>query len=89
MQVAAAYHTTETMRQKVHVVKDQIAIARIALDLARERLRLGLGSILEVTQAEVAFTRAEISFAIAQYDTLIARAALAYAMGSTFDRYGH
>ncbi len=89
MQVAAAYYTTETMRQKVHLVKDQIAIARIALDLARERLRLGLGSILEVTQAEVAFTRAEISLAIAQYDTLIARAALAYAMGSTFDRYGH
>lgn len=88
LQVVAAYHPHETLKEKVGVALEQAATARIALDLARERLRLGLGSIVEVTQAEVAFTSAETALAIAHYDVLTAKAALDYATGRNLDTHG-
>ena len=87
LQVAVAYHTHEALKEKGAVTRDQIAIARTALDLSRERLRLGLGSIIEVTQAEVAVTRAETAHALARFGVLTATAALDYATGSGLPRY--
>jgi len=51
--------------------------------LARERYRLGLGSIVEVTQSEVALFAAQTGLAEAQYDYKIAEVTLAYAAGRT------
>ncbi len=87
LQVASAYHTHEALTQKVEVAREQIAIARIALDLARERLRFGLGSIIELTQAEVAITRAETTLTVASNGVLTALAALDYATGTGIRRY--
>jgi outer membrane protein len=87
LQVASAYHTHEALTQKVEVAQEQVAIARIALDLARERLRLGLGSIVELTQAEVAVTQAETTLTVARNGVLTALAALDYATGWGIPRY--
>ena len=87
LQVASAYHTHEALTQKVEVAQEQVAIARIALDLARERLRFGLGSIVELTQAEVAVTRSETTLAVVSNGVLTALAALDYATGSGIRRY--
>jgi outer membrane protein TolC len=82
LQVASAYHTQEALTQKVDVAQEQVAIARIALGLARERLRLGLGSIVELTQAEVAVTQAETTLTVSRNGVLTALAALDYATGT-------
>jgi outer membrane protein TolC len=50
-----------------------------ALQLAKQRYKLGLGTIVEVTQSEVALTAAETRLAEAQYDYKIAEVTLAYA----------
>ena len=87
LQVASAYHTHGALTQKVEVAQEQVAIARIALDLARKRLRLGLGSIVELTQAEVAVTQAETTLTVARNGVLTALAALDYATGTGIRQY--
>lgn len=87
LQVASAYHTHEALVQKVEVSQEQVATARMALDLARERLRLGLGSIVELTQAEVAVTQAETALTVARNGVLTARAALDFSTGTGTRRY--
>ena len=55
--------------------------AQEALQLAKQRYKLGLGSVVEVTQSEVALTVAETRLAEAQYDYKIAEVTLAYTTG--------
>ncbi len=86
-QVAGAFYPYQVLREKIPVVKEQVATARLALDLARERLRLGLGSVVEVTQSEVASTRAEIGLVTARFDAQTARAAVEYAAGRNLAGY--
>ena len=52
-----------------------------ALHLAQARYDAGLGSIVELNQAQLAQTSAEIDAASAKYDYLSARAALDFATG--------
>ncbi|HEY7531949.1 MAG TPA: TolC family protein, partial [Nitrospiraceae bacterium] len=47
----------------------------------KQRYKLGLGSIVEVTQSEVGLTAAQTKLAEAQYDYKIAEATLIYAAG--------
>ena len=49
-----------------------------ALDLAKTRYDLGLGSIVELSQAQLQQTQAEISNAQAGYDYRLALAVLRY-----------
>jgi outer membrane protein len=58
-----------------------VAEANEALRLAQARYDSGLGSIVELNQAEVNQTSAEIASASAKYDYLSARTSLDYAMG--------
>jgi two-component system copper resistance phosphate regulon response regulator CusR len=55
--------------------------ARESLDLAQERYRLGLSSIVELSQALLSVTVAEIESANAKYEYLIQRSALDYHRG--------
>lgn len=87
LQVASAYHTHEALVRKVDVAQAQVRTARTALDLARQRLRLGLGSIVELTQAEVAVTQAETTLAMSRYGIRTTLAALDYATGTGLRRY--
>lgn len=87
LQVTSAYHTYQALGERVKVAREQVTTSRMALDLARERLRMGLGSIVELTQAEVAVTQAETSLIVARHGVLTTLAALEYATGSGLRKY--
>jgi outer membrane protein len=55
---------------------------RLALDLSQTRYKLGLGSIVEVSQAQLAETEAEIENARARFDYLLAQAVIRFETGS-------
>ena len=55
-----------------------------AFELAQARYELGLSSIVEVSQAQLARTAAELQQAAARYDYLAQRAALAFHLGAEF-----
>ncbi len=82
-QVTTSYLDTLSLEQQIKLAEEQVKTAQEALGLARQRYRLGLGSIVEVTQSEVALTAAQTRLAQAQYDYKIAEVTLAYAAGLT------
>jgi outer membrane protein len=86
-QVTNAYLDTVTFAQQIKLTEEQVKTAQEALQLARQRYKLGLGSIVEVTQSEVAVTAAQTKLAEAQYDYKIAEVTLAYAAGRVMDSY--
>ncbi len=82
-QVTNAYLDTVTFAQQISLTEEQVKTAKEALQLAKQRYKLGLGSVIEVTQSEVALTSAETRLAEAQYDYTISEVTLAYAAGRT------
>lgn len=48
------------------------------MHFAKQRYKLGLGTVVEVTQLEIAVTAAQTRLAEAQYDYKIAEVTLAY-----------
>ena len=72
-----------TLAQQIKLGEEQVKTSQEALQLAKQRYRLGLGSVVEVTQAEVAVTVAQTRLAEAQYDYKSAEVTLAYAAGMT------
>ena len=87
LQVAQAYLSRLTAEQQIKVSEEKVAHAREALTLARERYKVGLGSILDVTTATTDLLGAEVGLADAQYDYRASDAALAYATGVEYARY--
>jgi len=87
-QVTNAYLDTISFAQQIKLAEEQVRTAQEALQLARQRYRLGLGSVVEVTQSEVALTGAQTRLAESQYDYKIAEVTLAYAVGRIMDSYG-
>ena len=81
LQVKDSFLDLVTLIQQVKVAEEQVKIAREALTLAGQRYKLGLSSIVEVTQSEVAVTSAETRLAETRYDAKIAEARLRYAIG--------
>jgi outer membrane protein len=57
--------------------------ADLALDLAQSRYKLGLGTIVEFSQAELQKTDAEIQDMDARYRYVVSQIVLAYHMGLT------
>lgn len=80
-QVTNAYLDTVTFTQQIKLAEELVKTAQEALNLAKQRYKLGLGSIVEVTQSEVGLTAAQTKLAEAQYDYKIAEVTLAYAAG--------
>ena len=78
-QVTTAYLETVTWAQQIKLAEEQVKTAQEALHLAKQRYKLGLGTVVEVTQSEVAVTGAQTRLAEAQYDYKIAEVTLAYA----------
>jgi outer membrane protein len=67
--------------QRLDVTARLVAQANEALRLAQTRYENALGSIVELNQAQLNQTSAEIAAASAKYEYLSRRAALSYAMG--------
>lgn len=82
-QVTNAYLDTTTFSEQIKLGEELVKTAQEALSLAKQRYKLGLGSVVEVTQAEVGLTAAQTKLAESQYDYKIAEVTLAYAAGGS------
>jgi outer membrane protein len=80
--VRLALLDAQTGFQRLDLTNQLLAQAAEALDLATSRYDLGLSSIVELTQAQLNKTRAEIAQASARYDYESQMAALRFQMGS-------
>jgi outer membrane protein len=66
---------------EIQVAQRLVEQAGVALRLAQARYDAGLGSIVELNQAELSQTSALIAAASARFDYLSARAAFNYTLG--------
>ncbi len=80
--VRVAWLNAHTAFQRVGLTQQLLEQANLALDLARARYQLGLGSIVELSQAQLNQTQAEIEQASAKYDYEIESSTLRYQLGS-------
>jgi outer membrane protein len=80
-QVRLAWLEANTAFRRLDVTARLVAEAEQTLRLARTRYEIGLGSIVEVNQAQLSQVSAEIAAASAKYDYLSRRAALAFVTG--------
>lgn len=67
--------------QRIGVTQQMLDQANFALDLAQARYKLGLSSIVELTQAQLAQTQAEIDNTSARYGYQTALAEVRYELG--------
>ena len=80
--VRAAWISTSTAYQRIPVTEEFIKQAQLALVLAQGRYNLGLASIVEITQAQLNLTQAQIENVSATYDYQSAYAQLQYTIGA-------
>jgi len=76
--VRTSWLNASTAYQRVAVTQQLLEQANLALDLAQSRYKLGLSSIVELTQAQLQQTQAEISNAQAGYEYQLSLAILTY-----------
>lgn len=81
--VRTSWLATNTAFQRLSVTAELLQQADLALTLAQTRYRLGLSSIVELSQAEFQQTDAAISNTNAQYQYRLTLAALNYQIGAT------
>jgi outer membrane protein len=79
--VRVAYLNAQTAFQRIGLTAQLLDQAAKALDLAQSRFDLGLSSIIELSQAQLNLTSAQIAGASAKYDYQIQRALLDYQVG--------
>jgi outer membrane protein len=80
--VRAAWSSAFTAYQRIPVTEELVAQAQLALKLAEGRYNLGLASIVEITQAQLAVTQAQIENVNARFDYQNAFAGLQYTLGA-------
>ncbi len=76
--VRTSWLNANTAYQRLSVEQQLLDQAKLALNLAQSRYNLGLGSIVELSQAQLQETQAEIGFAQAGYDYRLSLAVLTY-----------
>jgi len=79
--VRVAWASAVTAFQRIDVTAQFLRQANLALQLAQGRYQLGLSSIVELTQAQLNVTNAEIENLSAKYDYQSQNAALQYTVG--------
>jgi outer membrane protein len=79
--VRIAYLNAETAYDRLGLTQQLLEQARLALDLAQSRYDLGLGSIVELSQAQLNITSAQIASEGARYDYQSLRSFLRYQLG--------
>jgi len=80
--VQTAWLNARTAFQRLDLTTQLLDQARQTLDLAQARYNLGLSSIVELNQAQLNQTQAELDAASARYDYQVQAAALAFATGA-------
>ncbi|MGA7859687.1 MAG: TolC family protein [Terracidiphilus sp.] len=81
--VRTAWLASNTAYQRVAVTAELLSEANLALELAETRYKLGLSSIVELSQAQFQQTDAAIGNTDAQYQYRLALATLNYQIGAT------
>ncbi len=76
--VRTSWLNASTAYQRVSVTQQLLDQANLALDLSQTRYSLGLSSIVELSQAQLQQTQAQISNAQASYDYRLALAVVRY-----------
>jgi outer membrane protein len=76
--VRTSWLNASTAYNRLAVTQQLLDQAQLALDLADTRYRLGLSSIVELSQAQLPQTQAQISNAQAGYDYRLSSAVLRY-----------
>jgi len=76
--VRTSWLNANTAYQRLAVTQQLLQQANLALNLAQSRYNLGLGSIVELSQAQLQQTQAQISYAQAGYDYRLSLAVLTY-----------
>ncbi len=76
--VRTSWLNANTAYDRLDVTNQLLKQANLALDLAQTRYKLGLGSIVELSQAQLQQTQAEISQSQAGYEYRLASAILRY-----------
>lgn len=79
--VRASWEHARTAFEAIAPSEQLLAQANLALDLAQGRYKLGLASIVELTQAQLGQTQAQVQNLTAQYDYQEAYATLQYTLG--------
>jgi outer membrane protein len=74
---------THNAYERLSVTRQLREQANLALELAQSRYRLGLGTIVEFSQAELQKTDADIQDTDARYRYVVSQIVLAYQMGLT------
>ncbi len=80
--IHTAWLAASTAHQRVTVTEEMLKEANLALDLAQTRYKIGLSSIVELSQAQYQQTDAAIGNTNAAYEYRLALARLNYQMGS-------
>jgi outer membrane protein len=79
--VRVAWSNSLTAYHQLDVTAELLREAAMALDLAQGRYKLGLSSIVELTEAQLNLTQAEVENLSAKYDYQRLNAALQYSIG--------
>jgi outer membrane protein len=80
--VRIAWLQAGTAHQKIDVTDKLLQTAAQALELAQSRYNIGISSIVELSEAELEKTRAEIAYTESIYDYEIKKTELDYQLGS-------
>ena len=80
--VRVAYLNATTAYDKLGLTKQLLDQAALALDLAKRRYDIGLGSMVELSQAQLNLTSAQLTDVSAKYDYQSQRVALEYQTGN-------
>jgi outer membrane protein len=83
LEVEQSYLRVVETQERIKATESAAAAAKENLDLAQGRYQVGVGSIIEVTDAETLYTEAQINYVRTVYEYKIADAQLARAMGDT------
>ena len=67
--------------QRIGVTQEMLNQSNLALDLAQARYKIGLSGIVELSQAQLAQTQAEIAYAKARYAYQTAMAEMRFQTG--------
>jgi outer membrane protein len=81
--VRNSWLSANTAYNRLAVAQQLLDQSNLALNLAQTRYRLGLGSIVELSQAQLQQTQAQIGNAQAGYDYRLAMAVLRYEIAAT------
>jgi outer membrane protein len=76
--VRTSWLNTQTAYSRISVTQQFVDQTNLAVDLSQTRYQLGLASIVELSQAQLQQTEAQIQFAAAKYQYRIAQAVLRF-----------